>query len=123
MATDGHTPDPCNPDIFKKGTGICIIDGRSNAVERWVQSVAKRANAQVDWHYSGGRANVLHLGDDASRQRALQAIGELAPQLDGRILSINGPALFRSGVDIDIDIVPAGTTTVDHDVGPPVARN
>jgi hypothetical protein len=118
MATDGPTPAPCNPDIFQKGTGICVVDGRSNAVERWVQSIAKKANAQVDWHYSGGRANVLHLGDDASRQRVLQAIGELETELDGTILSIDGPALFRNGVDS----VPEGTIAVDPDFGPIVAR-
>ena len=99
MATDGPDPAPCNPDIFKKGRGVCVVDGSSNAVERWVQSVAKKANAQVDWHYSGGRANVLHLGDDASRQRVLNAINELEGKLKGRILSVDGPALYRNGVE------------------------
>src|SRR3990167_7598907 len=99
MATDGPTPPPCNPDIFKNGKGVCVVDGSSNAVERWVQSVAKKANAQVDWHYSGGRANVLHLGDDESRQRVLNAIKELEGELKGRILSVDGPALYRNGVE------------------------
>jgi len=99
MATDGPDPARCNPNIFKKGRGVCVVDGSSNAVERWVQSVAKKANAQVDWHYSGGRANVLHLGDDASRQRVLNAINELEGELKGRILSVDGPALYRNGVE------------------------
>ncbi len=99
MATDGPTPAPCNPDIFKNGQGVCVVDGRSNAVERWVQQVAKTANAQVDWHYSGGRANVLHLGDTESRQRVLQAINDLEGELDGTILSVDGPALYRNGVE------------------------
>lgn len=99
MATDGPTPSPCNRDIFEKGRGVCVIDGSSNAVERWVQSVAKKANAQVDWHYSGGRANVLHLGDDASRQRVLNAIHELKGELKGTILDVGGPALYRKGVE------------------------
>ena len=98
MTTDGSTPIPCNPDIFKEGQGICVVDGSSNAVERWVQSVAKKANAQVDWHYSGGRANVLHLGNDESRQRVLNAIGELEAELDGTIISVDGPALYRNDV-------------------------
>ncbi|MFA6278925.1 MAG: hypothetical protein WCS97_02540 [Candidatus Paceibacterota bacterium] len=98
MATDGPTPKPCNPKIFKKGKGVCVVDGSSNAVERWVQSIAKKANAQVDWHYSGGRANVLHLGDAKSRERVLNSINELKDELEGRILSINGPALYRIGV-------------------------
>ena len=63
-----------------------------------MQSIAKKASAQVDWHYSGGRANVLHLGDDKSRQRVLNAINELEGELSGRILSVDGPSLYRNGV-------------------------
>ncbi len=99
MATDGPTPRPCNPNIFKNGKGVCVVDGSSNAVERWVKSVAKNAKAKVDWHYSGGRANVLHLGDNESRQRVLNAIDELKDELDGQILSVDGPALYRNGVE------------------------
>lgn len=117
MATDGPTPPPCNPDIFKNGKGICVLTGRSNAVERWVQAVAKKAEAQVDWHYSGGRGNVLHLGDDESRQRVLNAIEELKGEFDGHILSVDGPALYREG-----DEVPDGTIAVDPDVGAIVAK-
>ena len=117
MATDGPDPPPCDPEIFKKGTGVCIIDGSSNAVERWVQAVAKKANAKVDWHYSGGRANVLHLGDNKSRQRVLKAIKELEPELKGRILSVGGPALYRAG-----DPVPEGTIMVDPELGPIVHK-
>src|SRR3989344_3246175 len=116
MATDVPTPAPCNSKIFKKGKGVCVVDGNSNAVERWVKSVAKEANAKVDWHYSCGRANVLHLGDEASRQRVLNTISELEGDLDGRILSIGGPALYRDG-----DKVPKGTIAVDPDFGPMVA--
>jgi len=101
VATDGPTPTPCDREIFHKGSGIAVLDGSSNAVERWVQSVAKRADARVDWHYSGGRANVLHLGDEESRQRALSAIDELKDELNGTILSVGGPALYRLGVGED----------------------
>ena len=117
MATDGPTPPPCDPEIFKKGQGVCIIDGSSNAVERWVQAVAKKANARVDWHYSGGRANVLHLGNGASRRRVLAAISALKGELKGHILSVGGPALYRAG-----DPIPDGTLAVDPDLGPIVAR-
>ncbi len=99
MATDGPTPPPCNPEIFKKGEGVCVVDGSSNAVECWVKKIARKANAQIDWHYSGGRANVLHLGDAASRQRVLNAISELEGELEGTILSVGGPALYRNGVE------------------------
>jgi hypothetical protein len=117
MATDAPTPAPCNPEIFKSGQGVCVVDGSSNVVERWVQAVAKKADAQVDWHYSGGRANVLHLGDAESRERVLKAINELEGELDGSILSVDGPALYRAG-----DPVPEGTIAVDPDLGPMVAK-
>ncbi len=117
MATDGPTPAPCNSDIFKNGRGVCVVDGSSNAVERWVQAVAKQADALVDWHYSGGRANVLHLGDDASCARVLGVIKELEGELDGTILSIDGPTLYREG-----DLVPEGTIAVDPDFGPLIRR-
>ncbi len=117
MATDGPTPLPCDDEIFEKGQGVCVVDGRSNAVERWVQAVAKKADARVDWHYSGGRANVLHLGDDASRQRVLNAIAELEGNLEGTILSVGGPALYRKG-----DAVPDGTIAIDPDLGPIIRR-
>ncbi len=97
MATDGPTPPPCNTDIFSEGEGVCVLSGRSNAIESWVQAVAEKAEAQVDWHYSGGRANVLHLGDSESRQRVLNAIDELKGDLEGQILSVGGPALYRAG--------------------------
>ena len=86
MATDGPTPKPCNKKIFKHGTTVAMLDGSSNAVERWVKSVAAKAQAQVDWHYAGGRAMVLHLGDVESLYRTLDAIKELRPTLKGDVL-------------------------------------
>ncbi|MDO8577254.1 MAG: hypothetical protein Q7R55_00025 [Candidatus Wildermuthbacteria bacterium] len=99
MASNSSIPTFCNPDIFKRGKGVCVVDGRPNDVERWVKAIAKKADAKVDWHYSGGRANVLHLGKDKSRQRVLNAINELAGELKGTILSVGGPALYRNRVE------------------------
>ncbi len=101
MATDGPTPPSCDKAIFKKGRPVAAIEGSSNAVEHWVRTVAKKANAKVDWHYSGGIANVLHLGDDKSRTRVEAAITELAPTLKGRIIrryQTGESGLFREGV-------------------------
>ena len=70
---------PCKKKIFEEGELVCMLEGSSNRVERWVKRVAKKAKAQVDWHYAGGRAMVLHLGDTASRYRTMAAIKELAP--------------------------------------------
>ena len=86
MATDGPTPPPCDPAIFEHGQVVAVLDGASNAVETWVKLVAATADAFVDWHYAGGRAVVMHLGDPDSRARVDAAIDQLEPVLNGRIL-------------------------------------
>lgn len=86
MATDGPTPSPCDREIFEKGESVAILEGSSNAVEKWVKKIAKTAKARVDWHYSGGIANVLHLGDEESRTRVMTAIKQLKSELEGTLL-------------------------------------
>lgn len=117
MAAKADLPD-CDPKIFKKGKGVCVLDAEDEAAERWVRLVAKKAGAKVDWHYSGGRASVLHLGDNASRQRVLDTIREMEGELDGRILSIDGPTPYRAG-----DKVPKGTVAVDPELGPILTKS
>lgn len=46
--------------------------------EQWIQAVAKESGQRVDWHYSGGRVNVLYLGDHA---KVVAAITKLTPDL------------------------------------------
>lgn len=101
------TPAPCNQDIFHKGESIAILDGRSNAVEKWVRKVAKRAKSLVDWHYSGGVAQVLHLGDLESRRRVEKAIINMPETHDVRVmqrLPIGSSGLYRK----DVTDVPKG---------------
>lgn len=101
MSTDGPTPAPCDEEIFQKGKTVVVVYGSSNAIERYVQSIAKKANARVDWHFSGGRANVLHLGDADSRARVESALDELPPQPPVEILyrvADNEPGLYRATV-------------------------
>lgn len=87
MATDGPTPPPCDKEIFNRGELVARIDAASNATERWVQAVAADANARLDWHYAGGIARVLHLGNAESRSRVEDSIAKLEKNLKGRILS------------------------------------
>jgi len=111
VATDGPTPPHCDREVFNNGETIAIAHGKPNAMERWVKAVAKQADARLDWHYSGGLANILILGDDAARQRAEQAIRDLESELDGelhRIVPAGGPQLYRKGVTP----VPEGTIAV-----------
>lgn len=63
MATDGPTPPPCDAEIYEKGECVFVGHGPSNAVERWVKRIAELSGQRVDWHYVGGRAVVLVLGD------------------------------------------------------------
>lgn len=71
---------PCAPDIFKNGHSICTIDGCSHRVEEWVKAVAKESGQRVDWHYSGGIANVLYLGDYAAVAKAVALLGPELPK-------------------------------------------
>lgn len=88
--------NPCHPEIFKDGKGVCIVEGSSDAVEHWVLEIARRANARMDWHFNHGKASVLHLGDDASRQRVITTINELRSNLQGKVISIDDPsAVYR----------------------------
>ncbi len=101
MATDGPTPAPPDPDIFANGEPVVLLDARSNATEQWVQAVAEAADARLDWHYSGGVAQVLHLGDAESRSRVEAAITALEGSLSGRILKrlpVGAQGLYRRGV-------------------------
>lgn len=80
MATDGPTPPPCDDEVYKRGTSVFVTDSiSSNRMERWVQQVAKLSGQRVDWHFSGGRANVLALGDLG---RVRTAIEQLMPLHD-----------------------------------------
>ena len=73
MATDGPTPAPCDKDIFELGHCVFVTHTiPSNAIEQWVQKIAKRSGQPVDWHYAGGRAVVLALGDLDKVQEALE---------------------------------------------------
>lgn len=75
MATDGPDPTPCAPDIFQNGHNVFMTHTiPSNAMERWVQKVAKLSGQPVDWHFCGGRAVVLALGDLDKVQEAITAL-------------------------------------------------
>jgi hypothetical protein len=80
MATDGPTPQPCNDKIFKKGTSVFVTHTiPSNAMAGWVKKVAEKSGQPVDWHFCGGRANVLALGN---LKKVHEAIRELMPEHD-----------------------------------------
>lgn len=75
FSTDGPTPPPCNQGIYRNGALIFQTHsiGGSNAIERWVRSIAKASGQPVDWHFAGGRVCVLALGDLAKVRTAMRA--------------------------------------------------
>ena len=112
------TNTPCDEKIFKKGSSVALLDARSNQAEAWVRKVADRSGQKVDWHYSGGIANVLFLGD---REQVIKAIESMPEQADVRVMRIyheqaDGP--YRAGVTAAPSSAVAGWT--DPDTGSPV---
>lgn len=64
MSTDGPDPTPCDPKVFEEGECVFITHTiPSNSMESWVKAVARDSKQPVDWHFAGGRAVVLALGD------------------------------------------------------------
>ncbi len=111
--------DQCDPVVFRDGESIAVLEeGRlqPQAVTDWLKEVSKLANATLDWHYSGGWAHVLHLGDSESRERAEKALRSFSGKhgiVLVRIIPSGSPGLFRAGVTS----VPEGTTAVAYDGG------
>ena len=80
LSTDGPTPPPCDPRIFDEGVQVFVTSTiPSNAMEGWVRQVAERSGQPVDWHFAGGWAEVLALGDI---ERVKSAIAALMPEHD-----------------------------------------
>lgn len=72
-------PDKCDQEVFDRGHSICILDGCRDRIEEWVQAVARESGQRVDWHYSGGIADVLYLGD---YEKVREAVERLSPLLN-----------------------------------------
>lgn len=68
----------CDREVFDNGVSLLAIDGWAKDVEPWVQKIAKHSGQRVDWHYSGGVAHVLVLGDHA---KAMASVDALAKEL------------------------------------------
>ncbi len=80
QSTDGPIPPPCDPRIFKDGVQVFETSTiGSNALEGWVKQVAALSGQSVDWHWRGGRAVLLVLGDIEQVQGA---IARLMPEHD-----------------------------------------
>lgn len=106
---------PCDQEVFRHGRSLFAFDTwlcGARTFETWVRSLAFLSGQRVDWHYSGGIANVLVLGD---RQRVWEvaASGPMPARLM-RIFNVEDPGLYRGGVTE----VPEGTVAAFYDGGP-----
>lgn len=49
----------CDPNLVAHGRSVCVLSGTSTAIEAVVVRVREQLEIPLDWHYFGGRANVL----------------------------------------------------------------
>lgn len=76
-------PDSCQEDIFNNGHTVFVLSGwEKDKIEEWVKEVASHSGEKVDWHYSGGKANILGLGD---LEKIRNTIKEMLPALNKQI--------------------------------------
>lgn len=67
-----NPPTPCKKEIYEKGKFVTWIIGANSAtIEEYVRFIAKITETETDWHYFGGRAQVLTLGDPAIVRQVL----------------------------------------------------
>lgn len=70
--------DKCDSEVFEHGTQVFLTHTLAAAdVETWVQKIAADSGQKVDWHYAGGRANVLTTGDTKLVKQAIANNREL----------------------------------------------
>ena len=57
-------PQDCSDDIYKNGEYLgIIINYPSPHIEAFVRYAAQLSGQRIDWHYAGGRAVILYIGD------------------------------------------------------------
>jgi hypothetical protein len=90
--------DKCDAEVFQKGVSLAALDARSVHAEPWVRAVAERSGQRVDWHYSGGIAHVLVLGDHAKVLEVAKAMPLTADVRVMRWFSPDDAGCYRAGV-------------------------
>lgn len=87
--------DECDQRIYNEGRTVCVLAGASTAIEALVVRVREEVGVPLDWHYLGGRANVLTLAPperDADILRFLKMAMPvwLSPPVDARGTVLTG---------------------------------
>ena len=58
-ATTTQPGTKCDADLYENGRTVCLLHGCSTAIEAVVVRVREQLGVPLDWHFIGGRANVL----------------------------------------------------------------
>jgi hypothetical protein len=108
---------PCNKDVFRNGQPLFLADtgatGGADIFEKWIVKVRKKSGQPIDWHYSGGVAQVLYLGDRAKLMEAINT-SPLPSQVHIMRWCEEGAAgLYRAGVTP----TPPGAVAAFYDNG------
>lgn len=93
-------PRRCNDDVFRQGRPLAVIDGKSRSINYLVEGIIRRTTAQLDWHRSGGRGQILVLGTDEERSQAEAILKQIIPRYKVEIIKIFSPndtGLHRRG--------------------------
>lgn len=81
LAVRAEQPTRCNRKIFEEGVMVCLLAGpRMWHIEAFVKAVSKRAQIDIDWHFSGGVAQLLALPEHAPK--AVEMLKVLMPALE-----------------------------------------
>lgn len=94
--------------------GLSVEAGQPLTFEELIRAVAVRSGTayKTDWHYSGGRAQVLTIGDAEAVADALRALWPEFERLwPGSQISIGGPALYRAGDPLPDDVIAVDSTS------------
>jgi hypothetical protein len=67
----------CDDEVFKNGEHVFLTHSLSSEViEGWVKAIAKDCGQKVDWHWAGGRASILTLGDPKKTRASIKKLRE-----------------------------------------------
>jgi hypothetical protein len=73
MASGGSNPRDTQ-EILALGEVLAIVSGSTEAVKKWVDAIGKYTGSRVAWTETNNVGNLLHLGDQESRTRVMEAI-------------------------------------------------
>lgn len=93
---------PCDKKIFKKGVTVAAVYGASEDIEAWVAELRLKTGLPTDWHYAGGRGQVLML---LKKEKDLVKVREAMPQMprDERTNSDKIDAMMSRGQSASYD--------------------